>query len=86
MPAATFGNPKLFPKFVGNQSIYSQLKPDRKWRMAMADDSGSAGMLGILVGILIVVLIGGGLLFANGNFGKGTTSTVKIEVPKITTK
>ncbi len=51
----------------------------------MADDSGPVGMMGILVGILIVVVIGGGLFFANGNFGK-STSTVLIEVPKITTK
>jgi hypothetical protein len=51
----------------------------------MADDSGPVGMLGILIGILIVVLVGGAFLYANGNFGKNT-STVKIEVPKITTK
>ena len=52
----------------------------------MADDSGATGMMGVLIGVLIVVVIGGGLLFMNGNFGQGTTSNVKIELPKVGTK
>ncbi len=51
----------------------------------MADNNGGVGMLGILVGILIVVVVGGALLFATGNLGN-QSSTLKIEVPKITTK
>ena len=50
----------------------------------MAEDSGGVGMLGVLLGALIVVVVGGGILFATGNLGN-KTSTVKIEVPKIST-
>jgi hypothetical protein len=35
----------------------------------LADSSGGVGMLGVLVGALIVVVIGGGLLFASGKPG-----------------
>jgi hypothetical protein len=49
----------------------------------MAEDSGGVGMLGVLVGALLVLVIGGGLLFATGNLGNNT-STVKIELPKVT--
>lgn len=51
----------------------------------MADNSGGVGMLGVLVGALIVLVVGGGLLFANGklgNGGGGGSHTLKIEVPK----
>jgi hypothetical protein len=52
----------------------------------MADNgSGGVGVLGVLVGALIVIIVGGGLLFATGNLG-GKTSTVKLEVPKISVK
>ena len=50
----------------------------------MADSSGGVGVLGVLVGALIVVLVGGGILFATGNLGQ-KSSTVKVELPKITT-
>ncbi|MEP7030106.1 MAG: hypothetical protein ABI830_04155 [Pseudolabrys sp.] len=46
--------------------------------------SGGIGVLGVLIGALIVVGVGGGLLYATGNLG-GKTSTVKIEMPKIST-
>ena len=54
----------------------------------MADgNSGGTGVLGVLVGALIVIVVGGGLLFATGMIGHGgggagNTSTVKIQVPK----
>ena len=54
----------------------------------MADNgSGGIGVLGVLVGALIVVVVGGAVLFASGNMGGkgGGTSTVKIEAPKIGT-
>ena len=55
----------------------------------MADNgSGGVGVLGVLVGALIVVVVGGGLLFATGKFpgsSGSNTSTLKIEVPKIGT-
>ncbi|HEX5212389.1 MAG TPA: hypothetical protein VFW22_11730 [Pseudolabrys sp.] len=51
----------------------------------MADNSsGGVGVLGVLIGALIVIVVGGGLLFATGNLG-GKTSTVKVELPKIGT-
>lgn len=46
--------------------------------------SGGIGVLGVLVGALIVILVGGGILFATGNLG-GKTSTVKLELPKVST-
>ena len=52
----------------------------------MADgNSGGVGVLGVLVGALIVIIVGGGLLFATGTFGS-KSSTVTLELPKITTK
>ncbi|HVT56098.1 MAG TPA: hypothetical protein VHD34_08635 [Xanthobacteraceae bacterium] len=49
----------------------------------MADNSGGVGMLGVLVGALIVLVVGGGLLFANGKLGNGGGGhSLKIEVPK----
>ena len=47
----------------------------------MADSSGGIGLMGILLGALLVVVIGGGLLFATGNLGENKP-TVKIELPK----
>ena len=55
----------------------------------MADNgSGGVGVLGVLVGALIVVLVGGGLLFATGKFpgsNGGNSTTLKVELPKIGT-
>lgn len=39
-------------------------------------------MLGVLVGALIVLVIGGGLLFATGKFPGNNSNTLKIGVPK----
>ena len=52
----------------------------------MADgNSGGVGVLGVLVGALIVIIVGGGILFATGTLG-GKSSTVKLELTKVTTK
>ena len=53
----------------------------------MADgNSGGVGVLGVLIGALIVIVVGGGLLFATGNFGgKSSGPTLKVEAPKIST-
>ncbi|MBI2715393.1 MAG: hypothetical protein HYX37_13220 [Rhizobiales bacterium] len=51
----------------------------------MADgNSGGVGVLGVLVGALIVIVVGGGILFATGTIGS-KSSTVKVELPKIST-
>jgi hypothetical protein len=53
----------------------------------MADsNSGGVGVLGVLVGALLVIVVGGGLLFATGKFpgSGGNTSSVKVEFPKPT--
>ena len=51
----------------------------------MADgSSGGVGVLGVLVGALIVIVVGGGILFVTGNLGQ-KSSTVKVELPKIGT-
>jgi len=51
----------------------------------MADgDSGGVGLLGVLVGALIVIIVGGGILFATGTIGS-KSNTVKLELPKVTT-
>ena len=47
--------------------------------------SGGVGVLGVLVGALIVIVVGGGILFATGTIGS-KTSTVKLELPKVTAK
>lgn len=52
----------------------------------MADNGGGGvGVLGVLVGALIVIVVGGGLLFATGKLGGKDTATMKIELPKVTT-
>jgi hypothetical protein len=51
----------------------------------MADgSSGGVGVLGVLVGALIVIVVGGGILFATGNLGQ-KSSTLIVELPKIGT-
>jgi hypothetical protein len=51
----------------------------------MADGgSGGIGVLGVLVGALIVLIVGGGILFATGTIGS-KSNTVKLELPKVTT-
>jgi hypothetical protein len=51
----------------------------------VAENSAGVGMMGVLVGALIVIVVGGGILYATGTIGSNS-STVKIELPKITTK
>jgi hypothetical protein len=57
------------------------------WEIQMADNgSGGVGVLGVLVGALIVILVGGGIMFATGMIGsKSSTTTLKVEMPKVTT-
>ena len=50
-------------------------------------NSGGTGVFGVLVGALIVILVGGGILFATGIIGNGggggDKTTVKVEMPKV---
>ena len=50
----------------------------------MADSGGNSFMAFVLGGVVVVLVIVGIVLFSNGNFGGSNTSTVKIEVPKVT--
>ena len=71
----------------GNLPIGSALYwPGSDRSRAMADNGG-VGVLGVLVGALLVILVGGGILLATGQLGSGskTSTTLKIETPKITT-
>jgi hypothetical protein len=52
--------------------------------MAMAKDSGGIGLAGVLLGAVLVLVVGGGLLFATGNLGN-SGPTLKIELPKVST-
>ena len=57
-----------------------------QWEPDMADNGGGGiGVLGVLVGALIVVVVGGFLLFSTGMIGGSNTgtSTVKVELPKV---
>jgi hypothetical protein len=47
--------------------------------------SGGIGVLGVLIGALIVIVVGGGLLFATGNLGNSKSTILKVELPKIST-
>ena len=49
----------------------------------MADNSGGIGVMGVLVGAFIVIVVGGGILFATGTIGS-KSSTVTLELPKVT--
>jgi hypothetical protein len=45
------------------------------------DNSGGIGVLGVLVGALIVIVVGGGLLYATGVVGSPKATTVNVSVP-----
>ena len=51
----------------------------------MADNSGGIGVMGVLVGALIVIVVGGGILYATGTIGPRSPS-VTIELPKVIVK
>lgn len=51
--------------------------------MASDSDSGAFGMMGVFLGALIVIVIGGFFLFNSGMLGNTNTSSLKIELPKV---
>lgn len=49
----------------------------------MAEGNNGTGVLGVLVGALIVIIVGGGILYATGSIGGSHKSaTLKVELPK----
>jgi hypothetical protein len=58
---------------------------DRSNTMAEGGSGGSNGVLGVLVGALIVIVVGGGILYATGTIGGHKSTTLKVEMPKIET-
>jgi len=47
------------------------------------NDSGKTGMLGVLLGALIVIAVGGGILYATGIVGgEPKATTVNVQMPK----
>jgi hypothetical protein len=44
-------------------------------------DNGSTGVLGVLVGALLVILVGGAVLYGLGAFGE--RNSITIEAPKL---
>lgn len=52
--------------------------------MTMADGSNKIGMLGVLIGAVIVVLVGGGLLYATGALDtRPTNVTIQQPAPAV---
>jgi hypothetical protein len=76
---------------IGTSGAYAALFPannrDHAKESQMAESgSGGVGVLGVLVGALIVILVGGGIMFATGMIGSNsTTTTLKVEMPKVMT-
>ena len=46
----------------------------------MADNGGSIGLLGVIVGALLVIVVGGAVLYATGVIG--SKNSVTIQLPK----
>ena len=46
----------------------------------MADNGGSIGVLGVLVGAILVIVVSGAVLYATGMFG--SKNSVTIQLPK----
>ena len=47
----------------------------------MADNGGSIGLLGVIVGALLVIVVGGAALYATGVIG--SKNSVTIQLPKV---
>jgi hypothetical protein len=47
----------------------------------MADNGGSIGVLGVIVGALLVIVVGGAVLYATGVLGP--KNSVTIQMPKV---
>ena len=50
----------------------------------MSDGGSNSFMASVLGGVVVVLVIIGIVLLNDGNFGGGSISAVKIEVPKVT--
>ena len=52
-----------------------------KREFIMADNGGSIGVLGVIVGALLVIVVGGAVLYATGVLGP--KNSVTIQMPKV---
>jgi hypothetical protein len=53
---------------------------NREREFIMADNGGSIGVLGVLVGAILVIVVGGAVLYATGMIGN--KNSVTIQLPK----
>jgi hypothetical protein len=54
---------------------------NREREFIMADNGGSIGLLGVIVGALLVIVVGGAVLYATGVIG--SKNSVTIQLPKV---
>jgi hypothetical protein len=54
---------------------------NREREFTMANNGGSIGMMGVLVGAILVLVVGGAVLYATGVIGN--KNSVTITLPKV---
>jgi hypothetical protein len=54
---------------------------NREREFTMANNGGSIGMIGVLVGAILVLVVGGAVLYATGVIGN--KNSVTITLPKV---
>jgi len=54
---------------------------NREREFIMANDGGSIGVIGVLVGAILVLVVGGAVLYATGVIGN--KNSVTITLPKV---
>jgi hypothetical protein len=54
---------------------------NREREFIMANDGGSIGVIGVLVGAILVLVVGGAVLYATGVIGN--KNSVTIQLPKV---
>jgi hypothetical protein len=54
---------------------------NREREFIMANNGGSIGVIGVLVGALLVLVVGGAILYATGVIGN--KNSVTIQLPKV---
>ena len=54
---------------------------NREREFTMANNGGSIGVMGVLVGAILVLVVGGAVLYATGVIGNKNSVTIKL--PKV---